>query len=634
MTIEEVMEFLGKIEPFQELDNTTLRNIAGGIIVEFYPKNTMVLHQDGPPSDFLRIIKKGGVKVFIKTDSAEDIVIDYRSEGDSFGLLSLIGGERSRANVITVEDTICYLVNKDTIDRLLESNAAFTEYFLKSFLDKYIDKTFSEMHNKSLLYGGGDKLLFTTPVGEIATKNVTTAPEEISIRDAAEVMSQRGISSLVLMDHEGLPSGIVTDRDLRDKVVSKGRNTGDSIRSIMSIPLMKVEARDYCFEALLKMIRYNIHHLLVIDEGRLKGIVTNHDLMMVQGTSPISVVREIETQQTVEGLVTVSKKINRIVNLLLKEGAKASNITRIITEINDRLIKKIIELAERKFGRPPVAYCWIVYGSEGRKEQTFKTDQDNAIIYEDPQTHEEEGAAARYFERLATFANESLVKCGFPVCPGNYMASNPLWRQPLNVWKENFTKWVYAPTSEAILFSAILFDFRPACGDFSLAERLRRHLADILKNNEIFLKLMADMTVKLRPPLGFFRTFVVEKTGEHKNELNLKFKCLAPLIDIVRLFSLERQVAATSTLERIAALKGAHPIVREYADEIEHAFEFLALLRVHHQVEMIESGLDPDNFIDPDKLSNLEKKTLKEVCVLISKIQDSITKQYNPGTAM
>lgn len=634
MTVKEVQDFLTNIQPFQELDDATLGNIAGGVIVEFYPKDTLILQQDGPPSDFLRIIKKGGVKVFIKTDQSEEVVIDYRGEGDSFGLLSLIGGDRSRANVKAVEDTTCYLVTKETIQGLLDGNAAFSEYFLKSFLNKYIDKTFSEMHTKSLLYGGGDKLLFTTPVGELATKNVTTAPEEISIRSAAAVMSSQGISSLVLVDREGRPAGIVTDRDLRDKVVSRDRSTGDPIRTIMSVPLMKVEAGDYCFEALLKMIRFNIHHLLVVDGGRLKGIITNHDLMMMQGTSPLSVVREIESQQTVEGLVSVSGKINRIVTLLLKEGARAGNITRIITEINDRLIRKIIEIAEKKFGVSPVRYCWIVFGSEGRKEQTFKTDQDNAIIFEDQHTPEEKQTAVEYFEKFAAFVKESLITCGFPECPGNYMASNPVWRQPLSVWKEYFTSWIYSPTSEAVLFSAILFDFRAVYGDSYLAERLRTHLTDTLKNNEIFLKHMANMSVSLRPPLGFFKTFIVEKGGEHMNELNLKFKCIAPLIDIVRLFSLEKNVTATSTLERIEALKKVHAGFKEYGDELEHAFEFMNLLRVHHQIEQIEKGISPDHFINPDHLSNLEKKTLKEACRLISRIQDSISKQYNPGTVM
>jgi len=598
--------------------------------MEFYPKGSTILHQDGPPSEYLRIIKKGGVKVFIKPDKGEEVLIDYRSEGDCFGLLSLVGGDKSRANVVAVDDTICYLLNKAAILKLVDSVPAFTEFFLKSFLNKFIDKTYEEMHNKSLLFAGGDKVLFTTPVGEIAARNVMTAPQTISIRKAAEIMSERRYSSLVIVDEEGVPAGIVTDRDLRDKVVSKGRTGNEKVSDIMSVSLIKSEARDYCFEALLKMIRYNIHHLLVVDQGKLKGIVTNHDLMMLQGTSPISLVREIESQHTIEGLVPAARKTNEIVGLLLKEGAKASNITRIITEINDRLVKKIIEIAEKEFGEPPLPYCWMVFGSEGRKEQTFRTDQDNAIIYEDPLTEKADADARTYFSVFSAFIRDSLIKCGFPRCPANYMASNPEWCQPVKIWKKYFSSWVYTPTPDAVMKSLIFFDFRPLYGDFRLADSLRDFLSSFLDGQMIFLGYMANMVIKNTPPVGFFKSLIVEKSGEHKDELNLKVKGIAPIVDIVRLFSLEKGIKETSTLERLSELRERHTIVREYADELEHAFEFIMLLRIQNQFEQIEAERMPDNFINPKKLSNLEKRTMKESFTLISKLQDILIERYKP----
>jgi len=630
MIIEEIIDFLKNVPPFQVLDEAALRRVAGDISVEFYPKGHTILHQDGPASEYLKIIKKGGVKVFIKSDE-EEIVIDYRSEGDAFGFLSLVSGDRSRANVVAVEDTIAYLINRKTITGLLDSNPAFTEFFLKSFLNKYIDKTYREMHNKSLLYGGGDKLLFTTPVGELATKDVVTASQDITIKEAAEIMSEKRISSLVLVDSEGVPVGIVTDRDLRDKIVSKGRDIKDKVSSIMSVSLIKAEAREYCFEALLKMIRYSIHHLIVVDEGRLKGIITNHDLMMLQGTSPISIAREIESQQTIEGLVPAAGKINAIIRILLKEGAKASNITRIITEINDRLVRNILEIAERKYGRPPVEYCWIVLGSEGRKEQTFKTDQDNAIIYDNPASEKDEAEIRKYFSEFTGFVRDALVSCGFPLCPAGYMASNARWCQSSNSWKEYFSRWISNPTPEAVLLSLIFFDFRPIHGNLKLAEDLRVHLENNLKNQNIFFAKMAGVITKNRPPLGFFKSFIVEKSGEHKDELNLKLRGIGPLLDIARLFALERGIRETSTLERIKALRGKHPIISELGAELEQAFEFISLLRVHHQIEQIEGSASPDNFINPDRLSNLEKKSLKESFQLIFKVQDAIIEIYRPG---
>jgi len=630
MLTDEVFDFLKKVPPFQFLDDAGLREVATGIMIDFYPKGTMILHQDGPPSEYLRVIKKGGVKVYIKPDSGDEVIIDYRSEGDSFGLLSMVGKDRSRANVLAIEDTICYLIRPVMVTKLLDGSPAFTEYFLKSFLNKYIDKTYTEMHNKSLLYGGGEKLLFTTPVGEVASKEVMTARQDISIRRGAEMMSQRRCSSLVIVDDEGAPSGIVTDRDLRDKVVSKGRNVEDRIETIMSVSLIKAEARDYCFEALLKMVRYNIHHLLVVDEGRLKGILTNHDLMMLQGISPISIAKEIESQHTVDGLVPVAAKVNEVVAILLKEGAKAGNITRIITELNDRLLRKILSITEKRFGPAPVKYCWITFGSEGRKEQTFRTDQDNAIIYEDLDSEALEAGVKTYFREFTAAVRDGLLRCGFPPCPANYMANNPQWCQPLSAWKKYFSTWIYTPTPDAVLYSLIFFDFRPIYGEAAFAETLRDAMRKMLDGQMIFLGYMANMIIKNTPPVGFLRSFIVEKSGEHKNELNLKVKGIAPIVDIVRLFSLEKGIKETSTLERIAALRDKHTILKEYADELEQAFEFIMLLRIHNQVEQIEAGREPDNFINPDGLSNLEKKSIKESFNLITKLQDIIIERYKP----
>ena len=376
------------------------------------------------------------------------------------------------------------------------------------------------------------------------------------------------------------------------------------------------------------MIKHNIHHILVIKEGKLKGVLTNHDLMVLQGSSPLSFAKDLESQQTIEGLVPVSVKINRVVGLLLKEGARASNITKIITELNDRLVRKVLEIAEKKFGSPPLPYCLLSLGSEGRKEQTFKTDQDNAIIFADPETTSQEEEARCYFAGFTTFVLESLLRCGFPPCPADYMASNPKWCQPLRTWRRYLTDWIASPTSDALMNSLTFFDFRPVHGENVLAEDLRTYLIGILKDQKVFLGHLANMAIKNSPPIGFFKSFVVEKDGVHKNELNLKVKGVAPLVDIIRLFALERGVRETSTLERLDALRGSHTIVQEYADEFEHALEFIMLLRIHHQFAQMSAGGAPDNFINPKGLSNLEKRSLKDAFQLITTVQDLIIERY------
>jgi CBS domain-containing protein len=271
------------------------------------------------------------------------------------------------------------------------------------------------------------------------------------------------------------------------------------------------------------------------------------------------------------------------------------------------------------------------FGSEGRKEQTFRTDQDNAIVFADPAGPDQEEAAQRYFAAFAVFVRDSLVRCGFPLCPAEYMASNPKWCQPLRAWKKYFTTWIAAPHPEAILRSLIFFDFRCLWGDQALADELRSHLWKVLEGQNIFLAQMASVTTKNRPPLGFFRTFIVEKDGEHKDELNLKFSGIGPLVDVVRLLSLESRVAETSTLERIEAMKGKNPTITDMGDELSQAFEYINLLRIHHQVEQMDRGAPPDNFVNPSRLSNLEKRMLKESFQVITQVQDSIVNQYGPG---
>lgn len=627
MIIEDVIEFLSNIPPFQFLDEATLKNLVSDLSMEFYPKGTVIQYQGGPAPKFLYIIKKGEVKVFIKKEN-EEVFVDYRGEGDLIGYLLIFGGDKARATVTAIDDTICYLIRRETIQNILHSNPSVREFFHKSFLKRYLDKTFKEIQNKNLVYGGGDRILFTMPVGELASKDIIQASQNISIQEAAQIMSDYRISSLILVDEKNTPTGIITDRDLRDKVVSKGKNCNDPVHHIMSVPNVRSDVKEFCFEAILKMVKHNVHHLLVMKDDKLRGILTNHDLMLIQGTSPLSIVKDIESQNTVDALIPVSGRINNIIGILLSEGAKASITTRIITEINDRLIRRILEIAEERFGEPPVPYCWIVFGSEGRKEQTFKTDQDNALIYHDPADREMEEAATEYFREFTLFVRDGLVKCGFPLCPADFMATNPMWRQPLHVWRKYFINWLSTPTADAVLNSVTFFDFRAVHGETRLLDWLKEYTLAMAKDSKIFLGYIANLAIKNMPPIGFLKAFVVEKSGEHKDKLNIKVKGLAPLVDIVRLFALEKGISETSTVERIHALRDKHTIVKEYADELLHAFEFIMLLRIQHQYAQMKEGASINNYIDPNQLGNLEKRIAKETFQLITNIQNLIIERY------
>jgi CBS domain-containing protein len=597
--------------------------------LKFYPKGHTIHRQNGPAAEHLGIVQSGAVKVFVRTNDGEDVLVDYRTVGDFFGLLSFACGDVSRDTIIAEEDTTCYLLGRDSVLTLLRTNAEFAEYCFRTRLKRFVDLIYREIHDRTLMYGGGDKLLFTNVLGDLAAKSVVTAPEDCSIRDAAAVMEEHKISSLLLVDSQGHPSGLVTDRDLRNRVVAKGRDPGGRVGDIMSAALIKSEARDYCFEALQKMMRYNIHHLLVVDKGDLRGIITNHDLMMLQGSSPLSVAREIENQDTIDGLEPVSRKIDKTLSLLIRERAKAGHITRIISEINDRLLKKALTITEARLGPPPVAYCWLVYGSEGRKEQTFRTDQDNAILYEDPDG--DGGDVRAYFSEFSVRMREALERCGSPSCTAGYMANNPKWCQPFSVWKGYFSIWVRNPTPDAIKQCRIFCDLRPVHGNILLAERLRSFFAQQIRNKNIFFVRMAGVMLENRPPLGPLGGFATEKSGPRKGTLNIKLNALTPVIDAAKLSALELQVSATSTLARLSELKGRSGTVSPFAGELEDVFEFLMSLRLRHQFHQIEQGIEPDNLIDPHALGRLDASMLKEAFKVVRSVQAATRKKYKAG---
>jgi len=625
---DDIIDFLGKVPAFLSLENEDLANLAAKIEIECYPRGTLISAVDSPPSEFLQIIVQGAVRVSLASEGGAEIDIDFRSEGDLIGYLSLSGAGRMRADITAVEETVCYLVPVGIVKDLLDKRPAVREFFSRTFLSRYMDRAFSDLRNRSQCSAHGEKLLFTTPVGHLVTHDVVTGRSDITIRAAAQIMSRHRVSSLVLNDAGGAPVGIVTDSDLREKVAAAARDFGAPVATIMSEKLLRADSRDSCFEVLLSMIRHRVHHLLVEDTGRLRGIITNHDLVLLQGNSPLAVAREIESQQQLDGLAALARKSDQTIGLLLKEGAKASNAARIITELNDRLVRRVLELVERQLGPAPLPWCWIAFGSEGRKEQTFKTDQDNAIVFAEAATPEADRLAREWFAPFTTQVRDALIRCGLPACPANYMASNPEWCQSLPTWKRHISTWISRPTAGALLSSVIFFDFRPLHGETQFAAQLRDHLVAAISRTPAFLGFMANQLVQNRPPIGFFKNFVVEKNSEHRDKLDLKLKGVVPLVDLLRFFSLEKGVRETGTLERLHALRGSHTIVAEHADELEQAFEFIMLLRIHHQYGQISRNGEPDNFIDPKSLSNLERKTLREAFQLISHIQDLVIERY------
>jgi CBS domain-containing protein len=370
----------------------------------------------------------------------------------------------------------------------------------------------------------------------------------------------------------------------------------------------------------------------VVEKDVLKGIISQHDLVMLQGSSPLAVINDIHEQTSVDGLVDLIQIMDRTVKSLLVSGVSAKDIVAFISECNDHLTERIIALTEKSLreeglGDPPVDYCWLALGSEGRREQTLRTDQDNAIIYYDPEPGTEK-QVNDYFLTLAERVVSGLERCGFPLCKGGIMASNPKWCQPETTWQRYFATWINKASPEDLLNCTIFFDFRPLTGSFHLAQRLRSFLNKHVQSSLAFLRHLATNALLIGPPLGFFRTLVVEKAGVHKNELNLKTSGLVPVVDAIRVLSLSQQSSVTNTLNRLELASRQKLISKEMAENVEEAYNFVMMLRINNHHVQKEMNLEPSNYVDPKRLSKLQQKTLIESFHVIRDLQGEVGSRF------
>ena len=593
--------------------------------LEYFPKDSVILTAGHRASESLYVVHKGGVKLALRTQVGKELVFDLRSEGEIFGLLSLMGRDVARLDVTAVEDTLCYTLPGTIMQDLSSRYAEVKDYLFRISITRYMDRTLRELQQQTHLMGDTERLLYSLAVKDVVTTAAITCTGETSIREAAQIVSSKGVTCLVVVGPDGRAQGIVTDRDFTTRVAAQALSLELPVTRIMSSPVISVESTARLFQALLAMISRDIQHVLVTEEGRPKSVLSSHDLMLLQGKSPLTVSRHLEQQQTIEGLSDAQKRIADLLPLLLREGAKASHITRVVAEINDRLVAKILQLAEAHLGPPPVPYCWVVLGSEGRREQTFKTDQDNALIYGEV-THGQH--AGDYFTRFTDFARSALEICGYPPCPGEYMASNERWRQPLQVWKNYFQSWITNADLHSVEDALIFFDMRPAAGDFSLFEDLAAHNRELLQQAGLFKSVLGRITIDRKPPLGFFRTFVVERSGEHREQLDIKTFGTCPIVNAARLFAIDAGIEATNTIDRLSALHSLDYLDDTLRRDLLESFEFLTLLRLERQLHQSRTGKPLSNYVRPGDLTHLQRSLTKEAFQTITRVQAAIDERF------
>ncbi len=626
MLQEEIVDFLKNVIPFNLLSGETLKKMAADIAMDYYPRGEEILRQDGPPSDFLGIIKKGGVKVFQTLDNDEEVVRDLRGEGEHFGILSILSGDRSRNNVVAIEDTICYKVPRKTVLALLQENHEVNQYFLKSFFVNLLDKTYEE--TRKAYTGGttGEQLLFSTAVRDIVRAEPRTVAPDTAIQQAAADMAAQRIGSLVVVDSAGHPLGMVTDRDFREKVVAVARDVAAPVREIMSAPLITIDAEDNCFEALMKMIRHRIHHILILENGRLLGLLTNHDFMLLQGSSPTVLVKEIAHVRTIAELQGTAPKFYKAVSSLLRHGARPHNITGMITELLEKICNTVVDIFEKDNGPSPVPYSLFFFGAGGRHELTLSFGVEMGIVYQDAAPPDATKETAAYFNRLAETLNSAMQNCRINGAGQCLQAANI---RAASAWREGFKKW---GTGAGTGLDTGFFDMRAVRGEKSRVDSLRQYLMERTGQSRGLMEAVAAETLDERPPLGFFKNFVVEKGGGHKNELDLYRRGILPLVGCARIFGLAKGVTRGSTLGRLKELTSRHGF--KVAEDMGQAFGYLNSQLIRSQLHQAEEGLTPDNFINPYSLTNFERKTLKESFQLTARLYDEIEGDYWSGKVL
>ncbi|KIH76937.1 CBS domain-containing protein [Geoalkalibacter ferrihydriticus] len=451
--------------------------------------------------------------------------------------------------------------------------------------------------------------VFFLPVKDFCQRNVVTCSPDQRLVEAAEIMREKNISSVVVCDGSA-PIGILTDRDLRNKVIARGLDPQSLIvHSIMNAPLIVVREEDFLFEALYRMTHHNIHRVGVVDRtGKLTGIITNSDILRLQSRSPQQVMRDIEHAQDVDELKKLHRQVQELVVHLLGTGVATRDLVRTIAHLNDRLLIRLIALTrEQSFPDLTDRFAFLVLGSEGRGEQTLTTDQDNAIVYADDLPP----ADIARLEKFSQILIDNLISIGVPPCPGGIMAKNEAWRRSLQSWTKVLDRWMGSATPENILNGSMFFDLRTLHGDESFERALKEQVAENLQRNDGFLARTAANVQRFKPPLGLFGRIKVETEGDYIGMLDVKKAGIFAITEGIKVLALEAGIFTGGTRERMHALQDAKVLGRKLVADLEASFDFLVSLRLRGQVSALKAGRDPINYIALTQLNRMETGRLR-----------------------
>ncbi len=624
--IHGTMEFLRKFPPFNLMEKAHLAYLVENCELRFYAAGEHIISPDDGVVQHFYIVKQGRVhgqrphSAKRGSETTFEVIV-----GECFPMAALMGERATRTAHLAAEDTFCLLLNKPAFVQLISISSPFRDFAIRgvsSLLDLVNQQ--AQMRAVETL---GENYSLETSIGELAVHHPVACLPDLPLREAVALMQQNNVGSIVIVDERQRPLGIFTLRDLRRVIGAEAGELSAAISCYMTHEPFHLRPEATAFDAAIAMTERHIAHVCVVDNGQLVGVISERDLFSLQRVDLVHLAQTIGHADRVEALVAIRGRIKQLVDNMLAHGASSTQITHIITLLNDHTVRRVIELAIRDMGDPGVPFTWLCFGSEGRREQTLHTDQDNGILFEATDAAEAALRRGRLLP-LAERINRDLDTCGFTLCRGNIMAGNPELCLSRQEWGRRFSAFVREATPENLLSSTIFFDLRAVWGPQEGCEQLRQDLLAEVADNRIFQRMMADNALRHRPPVGRFRDFVLARKGDGKDTLDLKVQGLTPFVDGARLLALANGIGECNTLERLRRLVEKGIIDAKDGAAYEEAYHFIQQTRMQHHQQQARDEAPYSNRLDPDTLNALDRRILRESFRQAQRLQTSLAVRY------
>jgi len=615
-----IVEFLRRYPPFDRMGSDMLHALAPKLGFVHFPKDATILSTHSGPVTHLHIVERG--LVGSRPNSAQADPDRTLGPGELFPVGALSAGGTTTKIFHAMQDTSCYLLGRDDFLELRRNSPEFERFCTDAITEKLrqsLESLYSQYAQRA-----AEQQTLTRTLAELVRHAPVACPATASLREAAQKMADGKVRTIVALGPGGAPAGIFTLVDLLRRVVLPGLPLDSPLADAMSRELVTLPASATAYEAMHVMAERGVRQIVVVENGRLVGVINERDLFALQRVSMREVIEGLHAADSIGTLKRAGEDIRRLTENLLAQGVGAEPLTRTIAALNDALSRRAVELVLQRHDLADISWCWLALGSEGRGEQTFATDQDNALLFS--AASDAEAAARR--ERLLAFGrdvNASLDTLGFPLCTGNVMAGNPEYCLSTEEWKQKFLKWIREPTPEALLGANIVFDFRPLYGDTTLCDALREWLFGYTQANPVFLRLMVQNALQAEPPLGLIRTFSVDDDAPVKGTIDLKTRGTRLFVDCARVFALAHGIPETGTAARIRLAGARLKVEPRHIDATIAAFHFLQLLRLRRQGR---PGEGDANRIDPYALNEVDQRMLKEAFRQAKQLQERLRMSY------